>query len=119
MRTGPTNENLKSLLADLKDKGHKEKSPFLLRLAGDLGRSSRQRRIVNLSRINRHSRDGETVVVPGKVLAAGELSHPVTIAAWKFSQKALDKIRKSKSKAIQIPELAAGGLKGKRIKVLG
>ena len=119
MRTGPTDENLKSLLAALKAKGHGDKSAFLLRIARDLGRSTRQRRIVNLSRINRHSKDGETVVVPGKVLAAGELSHPVTIAAWKFSEQALDKIRKSKSKAIKIPELVAGELEGKRIRVLG
>ena len=119
MRTGPTNEKLKAFLEEVKDSGHKTKSAFLLRIAGDLGKSTRQRRVVNLSRISRHSKDGETVVVPGKVLASGELSHPVTIAAWKFSEQALDKIRKSKSKAMAIPELIAGGVKGKKIRVLG
>ena len=119
MRTGPTNEQLKALLVDLKDKGNKNSSPILLRLANDLEKPSRQRRVVNLSRINRYTKDGETVVVPGKVLAAGELDHAVTIAAWRFSQQALDKIQKSKSKAMQISELIKGEVKGKRIRVLG
>ena len=104
---------------DLKDKGNKNSSPILLRLANDLEKPSRQRRVVNLSRINRYTKDGETVVVPGKVLAAGELDHAVTIAAWRFSQQALDKIQKSKSKAMQISELIKGEVKGKRIRVLG
>ena len=113
------NEQLKSLLVDLKDKGYKDKSPFFIRLAEDLGKSTRQRRVVNLSRINRYSKDGETIVVPGKVLAAGNLDHTVTIAAWKFSQQALDKIQKSKSKAIPISELITSEIKDKRVRIFG
>ena len=119
MRTGPTNEQLQGLLVELKDKGHKDNSPLLLRLENDLKKPTRQRRVVNLSKINRYTKDGETIVVPGKVLAAGELDHTVTIAAWKFSQQALDKIQKSKSKAIQISELMKEEIKGKKIRVFG
>src|SRR3989344_2905582 len=119
MKTGPTNEQLKGLLAGLNARGHSDSSPLLLRLEKDLKRSTRQRRIVNLSRINRYTKDGETVVVPGKVLASGELDHAVTIAAWKFSQQALDKIQRSKSKAMLISELAGGEIKGKRIRIIG
>ncbi len=119
MRTGPTNEQLKGLLVELNVHGHRDNSPLLLRLEKDLRRSSRQRRVVNLSRINRYTKDGETVVVPGKVLSSGELDHAVTIAAWKFSQQALDKIQKSKSKAMLLSELIKDEIKGKRIRVLG
>ncbi len=119
MRTGPTNEQLKGLLVELRARGHRDTSPLLLRLENDLRKSTRQRRVVNLSRINRCAKDGETVVVPGKVLASGELDHAVTIAAWKFSQQALDKIQKSKSRAMLIPELVDGGIKGKRIRIIG
>ncbi|MBI2664825.1 50S ribosomal protein L18e [Candidatus Woesearchaeota archaeon] len=119
MRTGPTNEQLQELLVELKDKGHRDSSPLLLRLQKDLSRATRQRRVVNLSRINRFTKDGETIVVPGKVLAAGELDHAVTIAAWKFSQQALDKIQKSKSKAMQISELIKEEIKGRKIRVIG
>src|SRR3989338_1139816 len=102
MRTGATNEELKQLLAELNQRGHKDNSPLLLRIASDLNMPSRNRREVNLSRINRYTKSGDTVVVPGKVLASGNLDHTVTIAAWRFSQQALDKIAKSKSKAMQI-----------------
>ena len=119
MRTGPKNEQLKGLVAELKGDGHKSKSPLLLRLAVDLSKPTRQRRAVNLSRINRNTKEGETVVVPGKVLASGELEHAVTIAAWKFSKQALDKIAKSKSKALQISELIKSGVKGKKIRIMG
>ena len=119
MRTGPSNEQLKGLLVELNARGHSDSSPLLLRLENDLKKSTRQRRVVNLSRINRYTKDGEMVVVPGKVLASGELDHSVTIAAWKFSQQALDKIQKSKCKAMLISELISGEIKGKRIRILG
>ncbi len=119
MKTGPTNEELKGLLVELNGRGHRDSSPLLLRLEKDLKRSTRQRRVVNLSRINRYTKDGEMVVVPGKVLASGELDHSVTIAAWKFSQQAIDKIQKSKSRAMLISELIDGEIKGKRVRILG
>ncbi len=119
MKTGPTNEQLNGLLVELNARGHSDNSPLLLRLEKDLGRSTRQRRVVNLSRINRYTKDGETVVVPGKVLASGELDHAVTIAAWKFSEQALDKIQKSKSRAMLISELVNAEIKGKRVRIIG
>lgn len=119
MRTGPTNEQLKALIVELKDRGYKDGSAMMLRLAADLEKPTRQRRVVNLSRINRYTKAGETIVVPGKVLASGNLNHSLTIAAWKFSTQALDKIQKSNSKAITIVELVNAGLQGKRIRVIG
>ncbi len=119
MKTGPSNEQLNGLLVELNAHGHSDSSPLLLRIENDLKKSTRQKRVVNLSRINRYTKDGEMVVVPGKVLASGELDHAITIAAWKFSQQALDKIQKSKSKAMLISELVDGEIKGKRIRIIG
>jgi large subunit ribosomal protein L18e len=119
MRTGPNNEQLKALIQGLKEKSYSENSALLKRIATDLERPSRNRRAVNLSRINRFTKAGETIVVPGKVLASGELNHALTIAAWQFSGDALEKIAKSKSKAIPISELLNGGIKGKKVRVIG
>ena len=110
---------LKGLVDELRFKGYDSKTPLLVRLAKDLSRSTRQRRVVNLSKINMHAKNGETVVVPGKVLASGELDHTVTIAAWKFSKQALDKIEKAKCKALELPELIKDGVKGKKIRMIG
>ena len=118
MRTGPTNPGLRSLITELRQKAFAENINLWKRLASDLEKPTRQRRQVNLSRINRFTKDGETIVVPGKVLASGDLQRKVTIAAWQFSQQALEKIEKSNSKAISIAELIKADPKGKRIRVM-
>ncbi len=119
MRTGPTNINLKSLIGELRKKAYAEGIPLFERLAEDLEKPTRQKREVNLSKISRHAKKGELVVVPGKVLASGELNQSVTIAAWKFSQPALAKISKANAKAITINELVKNGFKGTTVRIIG
>jgi len=43
-----------------------------------------------------YRKEGETVVVPGKVLNVGELTKKVEVAAFSFSQSAEEKIKKRK-----------------------
>lgn len=119
MRTGPTNTQLVELIGALKEKSFSDKSALWGRLADDLEKPSRQRREVNLSRISRYAKDNELIVVPGKVLAAGDLNCKLTIAAWKFSKQALDKIVKANSKAITISDLIRESPKNKKIKIIG
>ena len=112
-----TNPQLQETITALRRKAYSEESPFWLRLAEDLEKPTRQRVIVNLSRINRFAQDGETVVVPGKVLASGELDKKVTVVALQFSQSAREKIAKAGS-AIGIDELATKGTTGK-VRIMG
>lgn len=119
MRTGPTNINLQSLIGELRKKAYADNIPLFERIAEDLEKPTRQRREVNLSKINRYAKKGEIVVVPGKVLATGELSQSVTIAAWKFSGQALDKITKANAKAITISELVKNGVKDAAVRIIG
>ena len=119
MRTGPTNINLKNLIGELRKKAYAEDIPLFIRIAEDLDKSTRQRREVNLSKISRHAKKGELIVVPGKVLASGELNQSVTIADWKFSKEALDKISKANAKAITINDLVKNGVKGTQIRIIG
>jgi len=81
-----------------------KESPFWRRVAEDLSLSARRRRSVNLSRISHSSKEGETVVVPGKVLGDGEVTHKVTVVAHSYSQKALDKLKAAKCEALTIEE---------------
>lgn len=88
------------------------------RIADDLEKPTRKRRIVNLYKINKHTNPNETVIVPGKVLGIGELDHKVTVAAWQFSENAAEKINKI-GKAIHIAQLFKESPKGKRIRIIG
>ena len=103
-RTGPTNNELRNLIDSLKKKGYDKKDNFLLRLAKELNKPSRQRREVSLSNINRVSKDKEIIVVPGKVLD-GKIEKKITLAAWSFSSSAKKSLELAGCKIISIWDL--------------
>lgn len=117
-RTGPTNQILKNLIVDLRKKSTEEGVGIWKRIAKDLERPTRQRRVVNLYKINKYTKDGDFVIVPGKILATGELDHNVIICGFNLSDSAKDKI-KSKGSFMTIPELMKKNPKGKDIKIIG
>lgn len=119
MRTGPTNVELKGLIQELRKKAYVDDAMIWRRVADDLSKSTRQRRTINLSSINRYTKPDETVIVPGKVLSSGNLDHSLTIAAWKFSEQAIQKIKKANSKAISIQDIMKENIKKKRVRIIG
>lgn len=117
-KTGPTNPHMRKLIADLRSLGTKEKKKIWKIIADELEKPTRQRREVNIERINRATKKDETIIVPGKVLSAGELDHNVKVAAWKFSETAKEKINK-KGKALSIPEMMKENPKAKAVRIIG
>ncbi|MFC1698156.1 50S ribosomal protein L18e [Nanoarchaeota archaeon] len=118
-RTGPTNPILRELIQELKKEAIQQKVNIWKRIATDLERPTRQRRIVNLTRINKHTKDEETIIVPGKVLGGGMIDHKVIVAAYDFSDQAVDKISKANGNCLSIQELLKKNPKGSKIKILG
>lgn len=117
-RTGPTNPLLKGLIEELKKKSSEEKVQIWRRVADDLEKPTRARRVVNLLRINKNAKDNETIIVPGKVLGGGELGRKVVIAAYQFSESALGKINKV-GKAMSIPDLMKENPKASKVRIIG
>jgi large subunit ribosomal protein L18e len=118
-RTGPQNPQMIELIAELKRKSIDESSSFWKRIATDLERPTRGRRAVNLSRINRFTKDNELVIVPGKVLGSGVIDHKVTVAAFSFSEGAIVKLKKQNCDALSIAELVQKKPKTSDIRILG
>lgn len=116
-RTGPTNHQVQELLAALEEKGRTNK--LWRRLADDLKKPARQQRLVNVYKIEKYAQQGETIVVPGKVLSVGELSKKVDVAALTFSTEARRKIEAAKGKALSIGELFHQNPEGKNVRILG
>lgn len=112
-----TNPILKAKINALR-KASKNGAPLWEALASELERSKRSRVAVNLSAINRFSTDGDVVAVPGKVLGSGALSHPVTVAAYSFSETAKRKIVQAEGRAVSLTELLAEGVEPSKIKIL-
>ena len=117
--TGPTNPLLKGLIEELKKKSREQDVNIWDKVASDLERPTRKRRIVNLSKINSYTKENETVVVPGKVLGSGNIDHKLTISAYQFSKSAVDKLAKAGAKIIPLDKLATESPNGKRIRIIG
>ena len=114
-RTGPTNPELSKLIDELRQLSLSQKAPLWKRIAKDLAKPTRQRRNINLSRINRYTESNDTVVIPGKVLGTGEPNEKVTVAAWQFSQSAKEKLKNN----LTIKELMEKNPKAKKLKIMG
>jgi len=118
-RTGPTNPVLIELIQELKKKSKEQNAKLWKKIALDLEGPSRNRRAVNLSRISRHTKEDEVIVVPGKVLGSGALNHKLTISAYQFSEGAKSKIAENGSRIMTLKELSNENPKGKRIRIIG
>ena len=118
-RTGPSNPILQGLIHELKKRSNEQSINLWKRVANDLEKPTRQRRVVNLSSISRYAKENETIVVPGKVLGAGNLEHKLTISAFQFSDGAKEKIEKAGSKIVPLLELSKENPSGKGIRIIG
>ncbi len=118
-RTGPTNPYMQQLIAELKQAALKEDAAIWGRIAEDLEKPTRARRIVNIYKLEKYAKDGETILVPGKVLGTGDLTRKLKVAAFTFSSQAAEKIHKSGGKTIPINELLRENPKGKNVRILG
>ncbi len=117
-RTGPTNIHLRRLVHYLRKSARKNNAAIWKSVAETLWKPRRRKVAVNLSKINRYTIEGETVIVPGKVLGSGVLEHKVTVAAWAFSKKAKEKINEVGGRAISIEELVKENPRGSGVKVI-
>ena len=117
-RTGPTSLALKKLIIDLSKLYKKEKVKLWKRLEYELSKPTRKRREVNLYKINKYTNEGEIALIPGKVLAKGELNKKLTVAAFRFSAEAKNKINKV-GKAVSLQELMKENPKGKKVRIIG
>lgn len=113
-----TNPRLIKLIESLKAKSREEDVMIWKDIAKRLERPTRNYSKVNLSQINRNTKKNETVLVPGKVISAGTLDHPVTVAGLGFSKVAVDKIKSVKGKSMTIEQLIKDNPKGTGVRII-
>lgn len=118
-RTRTTNPELVQIIRYLKKQSGETHAHIWRDVAERLAKPRRNRTAVNLSRLDRHSGPKETVVVPGKVLGAGRISHRVNVAAFSFSDKAKAKIVAARGRPMSLPQLVKKNPKGTNVKLIG
>jgi len=112
------NPELLNLVRSLRKKATESDAAIWRDVADRLSSSRRRRVAVNLSRLNRHTKEKETVVVPGKVLGSGKLEHPLLVAAFTFSEQARSKISKAKGKCLTIQDLLKDNPEGSNVRIM-
>lgn len=117
-RTGPTNIVLRKTIRMLRKYANMYKAPIWADIAERLEVPRRKRIVVNVSRINRYTKPGDVVVVPGKVLGAGRIDHPVTVAAIAFSETAIRKIKEAGGRVLHILQLVEENHRGSNVKII-
>jgi large subunit ribosomal protein L18e len=114
-----TNPMLLELIHELKKQSNENDVAIWKDIALRLEKPSRNWPEVNLDRVSKYILEKETALIPGKVLSNGNLTKKVSIAAWSFSEKSQEKIKKAGGKCMSIKELLKNNPKGKDIRILG
>lgn len=109
-----TNPELEKIIKELKTLSIKNQSKIWKKVATELEKPTRKRRHVNLYEIEKLTKDGDTIIVPGKVLGTGELNKQIKVAAWDFSEQAQAKIKNT----LTIQKIIKENPKGRNIKII-
>lgn len=116
-RTKKTNANLISIIQQLRTESRLKNVPLWRDLANRLEKPNRNWAEVNISHIKRNANKNDTIVIPGKLLGAGYINIPVTVAAFQSSENAKEKITSAGGKVLSIQELMKKNPKGTGIRI--
>ncbi len=97
----------------------KNKAPIWRALERELAGSRSNRREVNMRRLAEVTKDGEVVVVTGKILGTGSLGHKLTVCAFSLSESAARKVVQSGGKIVSFEDLVKKYPDGKGVRIIG
>jgi len=80
--------------------------------------SRRRYSSVNLKEIDKETKTGDTIIVPGKVLGQGNITKKIRVCAINFSESARDKMKENKGEVVTILEEIKKNPKAEGIKIL-
>ncbi len=79
---------------------------------------TRKRINVNLDKIEKESKEGDTIVVPGKVLSKGNITKKLKIVALSFSKASEEKLKKSNCEIVSVEEEIEKNPEAKGVKII-
>ncbi len=116
--TGPTNPRLIRMVNRLERASRLNNAPIWRIVAERLRKPTRSRVEVNLWKIDKYSGESEAIIIPGKVLAEGEITRPVVVVAASFSASAIKKIEGAGGKAYLLDEYLEKNPKGSNTRIV-
>jgi large subunit ribosomal protein L18e len=113
------NQVVQRLAYDLKKASKSNDAPIWLKLSKLALKPSQARRVLNLNKIGQLTKDGDVIVVPGKVLGTGNISHKITLCSFAISNTAATKIIESGGKISNFEEMTKQYPTGKGVQIIG
>ena len=89
------NQVVLHMVKDLKQASKKNEAAIWSKLADLALKPSSTKCTVNLTRINKITKENDVLFVPGKVLGTGNMSHKITLSSFSMSTTAANKIIQS------------------------
>lgn len=114
-----TNQIVIQMVKTLRVASKKNNAPIWERLADLALKPTRAKRTMNLGQLDKFVSDNDVVVVPGKVLGTGSLSHKITLCSFSISTSGAKKITESGGKVLDISQIIKNHPTGKGVKIIG
>ena len=113
------NQIVLHMIKDLKQASKKNEAPIWSRLAELAIKPSTSKRVVNLTRINKITKDNDVLFVPGKVLGTGNISHKIILSSFSISTTAAQKIIQTGGKIMAYSDMIKKYPTGKGVIIFG
>ena len=113
------NQTVLHMVKDLKQASKKHEAPIWSKLATLALKTSSSKRVVNLTKINNLTKDGDIIFVPGKILGTGNLSHKITLSSFSISVNAAKKVIQSGGNILKLNDMITKFPTGKGVTILG
>ena len=107
------------LVKELKTASKKNEAPIWLKIAKNALKSNSNKKSVNLEKIDKLTNDGNAIVVSGKILGTGKLSHSVLVSSFSISSSAAKKIKESGGQVLKFSDMIKKFPTGKGVKIIG
>ena len=104
---------------ELKKASKKNEAPIWARLADLAIKPSSARRVVNLTKIDKITKEGDVLFVPGKVLGTGNMSHKITLCSFSISTVAAKKIIQAGGSVLKFTDMIEKFPTGKDVTIIG
>ena len=103
----------------LKKASKENEAPIWAKVADYVQKSRSNQKIVNLTRIDQKTEDGNAVIITGKILGTGSISHKVSVSSLSISNSAAKKIIESGGEVLEFSKMIEKYPTGKGVKIIG
>ena len=107
------------MVRELKNASKNNDAPIWSKIAKNALKSNSNKRTINLKKIDALTNNGNAVIVSGKVLGTGKLSHKIIVSSFSISSSAAKKIKESGGEILKFSDMIERFPTGKDVKIIG